>query len=150
MKRGTLSAASGLVLGALLMAVAPALLADDDHRCSFHSVAGTYGYAVVGTRSGAPTAAIGLVILGSDGTIRDGSKQTFSFNGILADETLSGTYTVNADCTGSATVNVVSSIPALDRSSTIDIVWDNHSRQFRLIFTVADTVVTGDGRKLGD
>jgi len=139
-----------ITLGLLLVAgIAPVLLADDGHggRCSNWSAAGAYGYTSTGTRIGlGPVAGVGLVTLGRDGSV-DG-KQTVSFNGTIADETFTGTYTVNADCTGQLTVDVVSSIPAFNRTSSLDLVWVNRSDAIRAIFTGAGTIITIDGQKV--
>src|SRR5215470_15660458 len=99
MKRTTVStflvfgfAALGLIGGA------PAARAHDDHPCSFHSVAGTYGYSLSGNivagPAAGPTAAAGTITFDRSGNLVDGS-QVRSFNGSIADETLDGTYTVN-------------------------------------------------------
>jgi hypothetical protein len=44
-----------------------------------------------------------------------------SFNGAIAPETLSGTYSVNADCTGTATISAYRS-GVLVRTSSIKVV----------------------------
>jgi hypothetical protein len=137
-------------LGIVAIAMAPALLADDWHggRCSNWSAAGAYGYTSTGTRIGlGPVAGVGLVTLGRDGSV-DG-KQTVSFNGTIASETFTGTYTVNDDCTGQLTVNVVSSIAAFNRTSSLDLVWVNRSDAIRAIFTGAGTIITIDANKVG-
>jgi len=136
-------------VGIVALARTPALLADDGHghRCSSGSAAGAYGYTSTGTRIGlGPVAGAGLVTLGRDGSV-DG-KQTVSFNGTIANETFSGTYTVNDDCTGQLTVDVVSSIPAFNRTSSLDLVWVNHSDAIHAIFTGAGTIITIDGQKV--
>ncbi|HTO87725.1 MAG TPA: hypothetical protein VMR54_09400 [Thermoanaerobaculia bacterium] len=150
MEPRTLFKALRIALGSLLVAgIAPALLADDGPygRCSNWSVAGPYGYTTTGTRIGVgPVAGVGLVTLGRDGSIS--GSQTVSFNGTIADETITGTYTVNADCAGQVTVNVVSSIPTFNRTSTLDFVWVNHSDAVHAIFTSAGTIITLDGQKV--
>ena len=105
--------------GALALLVSTtAALANDHHGCTLRNVAGTYGYTVTGIR-----------------------------NGIVLTETFSGTYTVNDDCTGSTVLNVVSSIPAFNRTSNLALVWDADEARFRFIFTDADTILTGDGQR---
>ena len=135
-----------LFIASLLLA-APALFASDHHPCSSRSVAGTYGYTVNGVRIGiGPAASVGLVTLGDDGSVTDG-KQTASFNGLILNETLTGTYTVNDDCSGSAVLNVISSNPAFNRTSTLDLVWVDDSDELRMIFSGANQILTGDGKK---
>jgi len=137
-----------LTLGALaLLGFAHALLADGHRGCSLHNAAGSYGYTVTGIRNGiGPAASVGTVSLGEDGTAT--GAQMASFNGIILTETFTGTYTVNADCTGSTVLNVVSSNPAFNRTSTLSVVWDDEENRFRMIFTDADTILTGEGQRI--
>jgi hypothetical protein len=81
--------------------------------------------------------------------------QTRSLGGQIADETLSGTYTVNADCTETLSVNVYSS-GTLVRTATVNVVYDNNARSARGIFTslvltdgpALPTVITIDAAKI--
>jgi hypothetical protein len=140
----TLVAGLGLVL---LGGFAPALLAHEHHSCSMRDVAATYGYTVNGTRNGVGLAAsVGTVTLDTSGNLV--GTQTASFAGTIVTETLSGTYTVNDDCTGSAVINVVSSIPAFNRISDINLVWDDDGEKLRFIFTNSGTILTGDGQQM--
>jgi hypothetical protein len=146
MKRTTASPA----LVALLCVVFAATLAPtataEDHPCSNRSVAGAYGYTTTGTRLGiGPVAGVGIFTLDRNGDLS--GKQTVSFNGTIADETYTGNYTVNSDCTGTATLVVVSSIPAFNRTSTLDLVWVDNSNAIRMIFTNAQTIITVDAKK---
>jgi len=148
MKRTTPSTA----LVALFCVVVTATLAPaaraEDHACSNRSVAGKYGYTTAGTRLGiGPVAGTGIFTLDRDGNLL-GGQQTVSFNGVIADETYTGTYTVNSDCTGTANAVVVSSIPAFNRASTFDLVWVDNSSALRAIFTNAGTIITVDAKKL--
>ena len=133
----------GIILFAALVGLAPTAQAGS---CSLQGVAGRYGYTTTGT---IPTlgavAGVGHVTLDSAGNLS--GAQTSSFNGAIVPETLSGTYTVNADCTGTATVNVFHS-GVLARTSNINLVWDNNEREFRAIFLTPGTVLTVNGRKL--
>ena len=143
MNRSTLKTTLGLALGTLL--AAGAVLAED-HSCNTHNVSGDWGYTSTGTRVGVgPVAAVGTFTLDRSGNVLDG-KQTVSFNGTIADETLSGTYTLNDDCTASATVVVTS--PIAPRTSHLDLVFVDGSDGVRMIFTDAGTILTVDGRKL--
>ena len=148
MKRTTPSPALAALFCVVLAAtLAPAARADD-HGCSNGSVAGKYGYTTTGTRLGiGPIAGVGIVTLDRNGNVL-GGKQTVSFNGVIADETYTGTYTVNSDCTGTATLVVLSSIPAFNRTSTLDLVWVDNSSAIRMIFTNAQTIITVDAKKL--
>lgn len=139
-----------LLVALMAAAVAPVLLADGGHRCSFRSVSGTYGYTITGNilagPAAGPSAGVGIITLDRDGNLLDGA-QTRSFNGSIADETLDGTYTVNDDCTGEATVNVYVN-GVLVRTSLLHVVWDDHSSELRAIFRSAFTALTVNGKKL--
>ncbi len=132
----------GLILFAAIVTIATAAQA---RSCSLQGVSGRYGYTIAGT---IPTlgavAAVGTISLDAEGNVT--GAQTASFNGAIVKETLSGAYTVNADCTGTATVNVFRS-GVLVRTSNFDVVWDNNQRELRAIFLTAGTVLTVNGRK---
>ena len=130
----------------IVLGIAPALLAHDGHGCSFRSVSGSYGYTANGIRNGiGPAASVGSVTLDRDGNVV--GAQTASFNGVILTETLSGPYTVNDDCTGSTVLDVISSNPAYNRTSNLNLVWDDDSERFRFIFTNVQTIITGDAQK---
>ena len=128
---------------ALLASTAPSVHADS---CSLGGVAGRYGYTTSGT---IPTlgAVAGVGHVSLDRTRNLTGSQTVSFNGAIASETLSGTYSVNADCTGSATISVFRS-GVLVRTSVLNLVYDDHQREIRAIFTTAGTAITVNARKM--
>jgi len=143
MKRQSTTVSVLFLLGTL--SLAPALLAHDDGPCSYSSVSGDWGFTSSGTRVGVgPVAGVGTATLEKSGNV-DGA-QTVSFNGIIANETFTGTYTVNSDCTGSLTV-VVSS-PIAPRTSHLNLMFVSNSRAVRAIFTDDGTTLTMDGKKL--
>ena len=148
MNRNLRAPSLALAIGAILL-VAPAALADGHHRrCSLRSVAGTFGYVTTGTRNGiGPVAGVGTLTFTDDGNVVDG-KQTVSFGGTIATETYSGTYTVDEDCRGSFTVVVTSSIPAFNRTSTVDLVWEDDANAAHAMFTGPGTIITADARRI--
>jgi hypothetical protein len=116
--------------------------------CSLAGVAGTYGYTSTGTIVSPPVgpfAAVGRITLSATGTIS--GAQTTSIAGNFFDETLAGTYTVNADCTGTLTANVYHGT-TLARTTTLHLVWDNDQREARAIFLTAGTAITINARKM--
>lgn len=133
----------GIILLAALVGMAPAVHA---RSCKMDGVAGSYGYTVSGS---IPTlgavAAVGHISLDASGNLT--GAQTASFNGAIVPETLSGTYTVNGDCTGTATVNVYRG-GVLNRTTNLNVVWDSNQRELRAIFLTAGTVLTAQGRKM--
>ncbi len=142
MKRSLTRTLLGLTLLTVLFGFAPEAQA---RSCKVSGVAGTYGYTTSGT---IPTiggvAAVGHISLDASGNLT--GAQTASSNGAIVPETLSGTYTVNADCTGTATVNVYHS-GVLARTTNIDVVFENNQRELRAIFLTAGTVLTVHGKK---
>jgi hypothetical protein len=73
--------------------------------------------------------------------------QTLSFGGtIVPGEVITGTLTVNSNCTGSSTI-VVSNTP-FPRTAHLDIVWTDSSTHFQAIFTDAGTILTVQGEKI--
>ncbi len=125
-----------------------------DPACSLARAAGQYGFSDSGTIVGiGPRAAVGLLTFDVAGNIT--GKVTASLNGSVSNTNLSGTYSVNPDCTGAA------SFDEFDQSgkiltATVEIVWDNNMREARFVFTsvtLADgmalsPVINGDARKL--
>jgi hypothetical protein len=113
--RGLTSVGAVIVLSALLITgltvhpslSQPASLKNEDTgpQCTVHSARGTYGFAILGTIS-----AIGLVSTGGATTFDGEGNQTgkFTVTSVASVDqfTFSGTYTVNPDCSGSATLNI--------------------------------------------
>jgi len=81
--------------------------------------------------------------------------ETRSLAGQSADETLTGSYAVNADCTATYSFEIFES-GTLVRRSTVNVIYDDDQRSVRGIFTSASladgsplaTVITVDGRKI--
>src|ERR1700719_2016583 len=85
------------------------LLATSLHAaCSRATAAGTYGFTTTGTlilpTGPSPLAAVGLVPFALNGNAT--ATQDRSVGGVFAHETLTGTFTVNRDCTISLVANV--------------------------------------------
>jgi len=137
----------------LLSAVATAH-ADDGHRCSLARASGKWSFTDDGTVVGVgPRTAVGILALDAAGNVSNGVA-TSSLNGAVANETFSGTYTVNSDCTGSISVQIFASgTPTL--AVTLNIAFDADMRHLRGIFTsvttptgaVLPTVINLDGRR---
>lgn len=120
------------------------------HECTASEAAGRYGYTSSGTivnPAVGPFTAVGHVTITESGTLS--GAQTTSIAGNPVEETFQGTYTVNPDCTGSATVHVYHGT-TLARTSVINLVWDNHQNELRAIFLTPGTNITIEGRKMSD
>ena len=132
----------------ILVALAGLAQAAQAGECSLPGVSGKYGYTSGGSIVSPPVgafAAVGHVTLTRTGTFT--GAQTTTVAGNLFDETINGTFEVNRDCTGSATVYVYRGT-TLVRTSAINIVWDDHQRELRSIFTTAGTAITIVGHKM--
>lgn len=137
----------GIILSLGLCAVSQAVQA---HECTLSDAAGRYGYTSSGTivnPAVGPFTAVGYVSLTESGTFT--GAQTTSIAGNLIEETIQGTYAVNPDCTGSATVHVYHGA-TLARTSLINVVWDIHQSELRAIFLNPGTNISIQGRKMTD
>ena len=136
------------VISCSILALAGLAQAAQAGECSLPGVSEKYGYTSAGSIVSPPVgafAAVGHVTLTRTGTFT--GAQTTSVAGNLFDETISGTFEVNRDCTGSATVYVYRGT-TLVRTSVIKTVWDDHQRKLRSIFPTAGTAITIVGHKM--
>jgi hypothetical protein len=102
--------------------------------CSFERTAGKYGFTLTGVvilgTGPVPIAAVGRAVLDDSGNVT--GTESRSVGGGFADETFTGTYTVNPDCTGTATL-AFSESGKLVRASVLSIVFDDHEREIRMV-----------------
>jgi len=123
----------------------------DEGPCSLAGIVGTYGFSDSGTVVGVgPRVADALLTLDADRNIK--GPATASLNGTVTHSMLSGTYTVNADCTGTVTFSEPGNVML---TATADLIWDDNMREIRFIFTSAaangtpiETVINGTARKI--
>ena len=115
--------------------------------CSSATAAGTFGFTTTGTlilpTGPAPVAAVGLVTFDLNGNAT--GSQDRSVGGAFAHETLSGTLTVNRDCTISLVADVYDSSGNLVRTSTIPGMLVDNGKHIRAIF---ETVLLPNGPNL--
>ena len=111
--------------------------AASDHaagRCSLARAAGKYSFTDNGTVVGVgPRTAVGTLTLDGQGNVLNGVA-TSSLNGSVASETFSGSYTVNADCSGSIDVKIYSGGTELFEI-TGATAYDDDMKQMRGVFT---------------
>jgi hypothetical protein len=141
----------------LWMGLASAARAEDNGSCSTASVAGKWGYTYTGMiilpNGAVPVATVGTYTQDTKGSFA--ASQNRSVGGTYAQETATGTVTVNGDCTGTLNANVYQS-GQLVRTAVIDLVFDNNRRHLRAIFQSASlpdgtnlpVVITIDGMRL--
>ena len=142
-----------LLLGTSLATLLPAAHAE---TCSTATVGGNWAFTLTGTLilpSGpVPAAATARGTADLEGNIA--GTEARNVGGDYADETLSGKWTVNPDCTGTLTINAYES-GELVRASVLSIVFDEHSKEIRMVQksltlpngTQLPVVVKVEGRK---
>jgi len=131
MKPSQVRFSMGLFLLATFVGGVPAARA---HSCSTQKAAGDYGFTLTGvilTPSGsAPAAAVGRASLDVSGHVT--GTEARSVAGGYADETFTGTLTVNSDCTGSMTLNFYDA-GTLVRTSVLSVVFVDNQRELRMV-----------------
>jgi hypothetical protein len=147
MKHNTVAKSFPLTaVAALALSIVPAAKADDK-GCSNASLQGTYGYTSIGTITAPPDIAGPIAEVGTqtfDGRGNTTASATLSSNGTIIPVTITGTYTVNSDCTGTFTLQVAPFGFTVDVIFVIDDGWN----EFRAIETDTGFVITRVGRKL--
>ena len=125
--------------------------------CTMYGAAGQYAFTLTGvliTPAGAvPAAAVGRATVDFAGHVT--GTEARNVGGGYADETFSGTLTVNADCTGSMTLNFYDS-GQLVRTSILSIVFEDNQQALRMVQksltlpngTNVPVVITADARKM--
>jgi len=127
-----------MVFTALVLAVAAVAWADGGRRCSDARVAGDWGYTKTGTLflptgAAVPFATMGTLTLEADGTLS--GVNTGSVNGAVSNDLLSGTFQINSDCTGTATIEVYDQAGTLLRTIGMALVVDDNWRELRGLVT---------------
>lgn len=124
-------------VAALFVLLIPAARAQDEGGCSNGSVAGKWAFTTNGTVVGiGPRDSLGIFTLDGAGKLVNG-KATASLNGNITDETFSGTYTVNPDCTGKLAIEIFDLSGNKLLTATLNVVFDDNLRELRAIFTSA-------------
>jgi len=112
---------SGLTASSALAASrAMAVGEDAEEGCTLASLRGGYGFVRAGTSTAGPLATVGLTTY--DGAGNWSATQSLSRNGAFTfDATASGTYVVNADCTGRvfSSGQEVARLAIVDRGRTV-------------------------------
>lgn len=146
MKRLIIGTTLAIISCVIFLNLAPAARAQDEGGCSNATVAGKWGFTTNGTVVGiGPRASLGILTLDDAGNLRN-SKATASLNGSVTDETFSGTYSVNSDCTGKLAIQIFDLSGNKILSATLDLVFDENVRHLRAIFT---SVALPNGTPLG-
>jgi hypothetical protein len=120
--------------------------------CSKSDFKGPYGFRADGSILGLSYAELGREVSDGKGKIKGSATQ--SFDGVIQTVKFSGTYVVNSDCTGTATL---SADPGSTASSFMGSTTLTGQRKFVILgdgsqvdymFADAGTVVVGEGHKM--
>jgi hypothetical protein len=147
--------AKSFVVTAFAMAIVGMMPSAYAQRCSVAGAVGNYGFSDSGTVVGVgPRAAVGLLSFNAAGQIS--GQVTASLNGGVTQTTLSGTYTVNPDCSGTTSFTEFDQNGNPVLTASVAIAWDDDMREARFLFTSVvlpngtslATAVRGDAKKL--
>ena len=112
------------------------------NACDASSFEGGYGYALSGYSYDAQGNL--YVLAGAGRMVADGKggvtgADTFSLDGTISRRTYTGTYSMNADCTGS----MVLQVPGTTGAAHGDIVAVNNAREINFIQTDPNVIFSG-------
>ena len=142
-----------MVMAVLAFASLPAQAS----QCSNATAAGSWAYTYFGTiftpNGPVPAASVGHYHQDSSGNIN--GSQARSVAGQSGLEDVTGTVSVNKDCTATATIEVLVN-GSLQRTATLELVYDSDGNHARMIFqslklpdgTNIPVVLTIDGNRL--
>jgi hypothetical protein len=155
MKRDIARTTLLIAVAALCLSLAPA--AQAGQKCSNAKAAGTWGFTLAGTlilpTGPVPGAAVGRLSMDAAGNVS--GTEARNVGGDFANETITGAWTVNSDCTGTLTANVYES-GALVRTSVFAFVLVDSMSKIRAVQellkapdgTPIPAVITVDGNML--
>ena len=123
-----------VVVAAVVAVVTAAPAHASDHRCSLARSEGHYAFTDNGTVIGiGPRTAVGVFSFDGAGNLTNGVA-TSSLNGTVAQETFSGTYTVNSDCTGTGSASIYSGGTEV-LALTLELAFDEDMQEMRAVFS---------------
>ncbi len=136
---------------ALALGISPTADAADK-GCSNASLRGTFAYTSTGFITAASAGPVGpLAEVGTqtfDGNGKTTATATLTANGTIFQLTITGTYTVNPDCTG--TFSLQATFPPASGIGTVPVdvffVLDNTNTEFQAMETDPGLVITRIGR----
>lgn len=119
--------------------------AQDDNACSNKSLKGSFGFRITGTNGAVgPFAFVGHFVADGEGNITGAGTEAI-LPVVGRNQPFAATYTVNADCTGSAVLTFTS--PDAHSSARLDFVLVDDGKEIMLIDTDRGTVESGVARK---
>lgn len=131
----------------------PAIAESPFHpQCSLQSVRGTYGVSFVVSDQGLQQTFAGVAVITADGKGNFLGTETFnSGSQVCTNVELSGTYTVNANCTGTTSVTFTGQTEGCSGSFTQSMVIFGKGNLIKLISTAPGVVtLTEEWQRLAD
>jgi hypothetical protein len=124
MKRIVNVTMSIIAFAMLALAFAPGASASVQ-GCTNATLKGEYSATIVGTLGGAPYAELDLVTATGNGTFS--GTGTASQNGVISTVSFTATYTINSDCSGSASLStgVTQNFNIKEDGSEVDVISTN-------------------------
>ena len=137
----------------------PVVHAASPTGCSTETVAGNWGVTLSGTlilpTGPVPAAGVARGTFDAQGNITSGATEARNVGGGFANETLTGSWTVNPDCTGTLTIHAYES-GVLVRTSVLSIVFVDNLTKVLMVQesltlpdgTVVPAVITAEAKKI--
>ena len=137
----------------------PVVHAASPSGCSSETVAGNWGFTLSGTlilpTGPVPAAGIARGSFDAQGNVTPGATEARNVGGGFADETLTGSWTVHPDCTGTLTIHAYES-GVLVRTSVLSIVFVDNLNEVLMVQesltlpdgTVAPAVITAEAKRI--
>ena len=151
MKRSTIAAKTFTIaaITALALGLAPTAKADDK-GCSNATLRGTFAYTSTGTITSPPSIAGPVAEVGTQTFDGKGNTTATAWLAEVGQLSITGTYTVNPDCTGTFTLQVTFPPSTGVGVVPVDVffVIDNGGDEFQAIETDAGFVITRIGRRM--
>ena len=133
-------------ISALALSIAPAANAQVDKGCSLSTLTGTFAYTVTGSFVAAPAPLGPYAEAGAqtfDGNGNTATAGMSNTNGNVTPSNTAGTYTVNADCTGTFMLQIAPGI-----ASHYFFVIANNQAQYQAVCLDPVAVITRIGTRL--
>ena len=138
----------------LVLDTPPAIAQSPFHpQCSLQSVRGTYGVSFVVSDVGLQQTFSGVAVITADGKghFVSGTETFNSGSQVCKNVELSGTYAVNANCTGTTSITFTGQTESCSGSFTQSMVIFGKGSLIKLISTASGvTTLTEEWQRLGD
>jgi hypothetical protein len=137
----------------------PVVHAASPTGCSTETVAGNWGVTLSGTlilpTGLVPAAGVARGSFDAQGNLTPGATEARNVGGGFANETLTGSWTVNPDCTGTVTIHAYES-GVLVRTSVLSIVFVDNLNKALMVQesltlpdgTLVPAVITAEGERI--